>query len=231
MNRFAFLLFVPAALAQSLIVGIPSTDVSPKGELSIAHESQGNVFKNRTPYWNSFTFGTYGIGNGVELAASLYGWSRPSGNELSVGAGFKKTWAPKTSFSERLELRTSAGTMLPMSFRGNGLGNWSYGLASIRVPKSRTRFTAGPSFGTRQIFGRTTFHMLVGVEQPLSKKVSWVNDWYTGTHDLGAAISAISWTPRKELLIIAGWKFANNARSGKPAAMLEVTYFFHPKKH
>ncbi len=48
---------------QSLIVGIPSTNVAPKREFALAHESQGNVFESGG-YWNSFTFATYCLGDG-----------------------------------------------------------------------------------------------------------------------------------------------------------------------
>jgi hypothetical protein len=51
--------FIPSTLfAQTLIVGIPSTDVAPKREFAIAHETQANRFQSGG-YWNSFTFATY----------------------------------------------------------------------------------------------------------------------------------------------------------------------------
>ena len=112
------------------------------------------------------------------------------------------------------------------------MGLWLYGLAGIRLPRTRTRLTGGPSWGTRQIYGRTETKAMAGLEQPLTKKVSLVSDWFTGTHDLGAAIFAVSDQPRPDLLIISGWKVANNARSGKPAAMLKEAYIFgHKKTH
>lgn len=209
---------------QSLIVGIPSTDVAPKGELAIAHETQLNRFTTGG-YWNSFTFATYGVGNGVELAASLYGPSRPASPELALGMGFKKTVA----IGKRWAM--AGGAMAPVSFRGNGMGLWTYGLASVRLPKSRTRFTAGPSWGTKQIFGRMQTKAMFGVEQPLTKKVGLVADWFTGTHELGAAIVGVSYQPSPSLLVISGWKMANNAASGKPAFMVEGAYIFGHKKH
>lgn len=122
--------------------------------------------------------------------------------------------------------------MMPVSLRGNGVGLWLYGLAGIRLPRTRTRLTGGPSWGTRQIYGRTVTKAMAGLGQPLTKKVSLVSDWFTGTPDLGADIFAVSYQPRPDLLIISGWKVANNPGSGKPAAMLEVTYIFgHKKTH
>ncbi len=215
---------------QTLIVGIPSTDVSPKREFAIAHETQLNRLQSGS-YWNSFSFATYGVGNGLELAASLYGPSRPASPELALGLGFKKRHALGGSWARRREWTVAGGAMVPVSLRGNGTGLWMYGLTSLRMPKTRTRLTAGPSWGTRQIFGRTAAKGMVGIEQPLTKKVSLVTDWFTGTHDLGASIYGVSYQPSPSLLVIGGWKMANNARSGKSAFMVEVAYIFGHKKH
>lgn len=230
MYRILLGLFPSTLFAQTLIVGIPSTDVAPKREFAIAHETQANRFQSGG-YWNSFTFATYGLGNGLELAASLYGPSRPASPELSLGLGFKKRFTMSGDWAKRHEWTIATGAMVPASFRGNGVGIWTYGLTSIRVPKTRTRFTAGPSYGTRQIFGRTAVKAMVGIEQPLTKKVSLVTDWFTGTHDLGASIFGVSYQPSHSLLVITGWKMANNAESGKSAFMVEVAYIFGHKKH
>jgi len=42
----------------------------------------------------------------------------------------------------------------------------------------------------------------------VAKKGSLVADWFTGTHDRAAAIAAVSYQPRPDLLIITGWKAA-----------------------
>lgn len=215
---------------QSLIVGIPSADVTPKGEFALAHESQINRFQSGG-YWNSFTFATYGVGKHTELASSLYGVSRPRSNNVSLGFGFKTSVPWQQSWAKRLEFKTSVGAMIPVSLQGKGTGYWLYGNGSVRLPQSRTRFTVGPSIGTRQIFGRTAYSSMVGIEQPVRGRWSVVSDWFSGTNDLGAAIFALSWQRDKRTLIIFGYKVANNARSGKPAFMIEVARSFGGKHH
>jgi hypothetical protein len=116
--------------------------------------------------------------------------------------------------------------MVPVSFDGKGAGYWVYGNFSFRAPGTKTRFTAGPSIGTRQIFGRTAYATLAGIEQPLTKRWSIVADWFTGTHDLGAAVFAFSYHLDPRTMVIFGWKASNNARSGPPAAMVEITRTF-----
>ncbi len=66
------LLVLPGrAQAQSVVVSVPNTDVTKEGVAMIAHESQLNTWSYDKPYWNSFSFATFGIGRGVELAATL----------------------------------------------------------------------------------------------------------------------------------------------------------------
>ncbi len=220
--------FIGSINAQSLIVGIPSADVAAKGELAIAHETQWNRFQTG-PYWNSFSFATYGIGNHTEIAASLYGVSRPASQNASLGVGFKTSVPWKQRAARKWELKTSIGAMLPISLEGKGTGYWVYSNASIRIPRARTRLTAGPSLGTRQVFGqpRRTYSTMLGIEQPISRKWALISDWFSGTNDLGAAILAMQYQPDRKTLIIFGYKVANNAASGKPAFMIEVSRSFH----
>lgn len=221
-NRFLLLIFtVSSAYAQSLIVGIPSADITPKGELALAHETQLNRFESGG-YWNSFTFATYGIGKNTELASSAYGFSLPGSGNRAIGFGMKSM----VPLEQKWQFKLTGGFMIPVSFDGKGTGYWVYGNASLRVPRTRTRFTAGPSFGTRQIFGRQAYSTMVGVEQPLSKRWGVVSDWFSGTHDLGAAIVGMSFQRDRKTLIIFGYKVANNAASGKPAFMVEVARSF-----
>ena len=57
--------------AQSVIVSAPSVDITPKGEVRIAHESQITRFSGGKNYWTSFPFGTVGLGRNTEFAATL----------------------------------------------------------------------------------------------------------------------------------------------------------------
>jgi hypothetical protein len=222
LHKYVLFILTAASLqSQSLIVGIPSADITPKGEFALAHETQLNRFQSGN-YWNSFTFATYGIGKNTELASSAYGFSIPGSGNRAIGFGLKSM----IPIEQKWQFKLTGGFMVPVSFNGKGAGYWVYGNASIRVPQARTRLTVGPSFGTRQIFGRRAYSTMVGVEQPLSKRWGIVSDWFSGTNDLGAAIVGMSFQRDKKTLIIFGYKVANNAQSGRPAFMIEVARTF-----
>lgn len=225
----SFVLFVssvvpPAVFGQSLIVGVPSTDVTPKGHVMIAHESQFNRFQAPRNYWNSFTFGTIGLGANTEFAATLYGPGRPATGNNTLAIGLKHRM-PLAKAGNRWEPTLAVGAMLPFSLVGRGTGYWGYSAFSFRLP-TKTRITAGPSHGTRQVFGVNATKAIVGIEHPFNKKWMFVADWMSGTHDLAASIWGMAYHVNPQLVVIAGYKIPNNARSGKPAPLLEITYTF-----
>jgi hypothetical protein len=216
------LLETHAAHAQSVIAGVPNTDVAAPKHLLIAHESQLNVGAYDQPYWNSFSFTTFGIGHNIELAATLYGLSSPGSGNVALAAGYKhripltkrSTWEPTVAFG------------IPLSLSGSGVGFWTYAVSSMRLPGLRTRFTIGASYGSRQIFGRTALSVLAGIEQPVLKSFSLIADYISGGSDLGALVPAMQWNPTHPFTIIAGMKIPNTERAGPVSALVELTYEF-----
>lgn len=214
------------AHAQSVVISVPSTDVVPRGTTMIAHESQVSTRFYEKPYWNSFTFGTYGVHPNIELAATLYGIAHPASNNVAIAVGYKH----RIPLADRSEWRPTVafGPMLAQSLSGRGAGGWTYAVASIRVPHLRTRFTVGPSYGARQIFGRQATSLLAAMEQPLTSRVSLVADYFSGNHELGALVGAVQLNLTRAFIVIAGVKRPSSPLAGPTSAVLELTYELHP---
>lgn len=213
------------AEAVTLIVGIPSPETTPKKELLLTHESQLGPWRTgrEHPDWNSFTFFTYGITDKTELSFAINNIGVPGSERLGIAPGFKTYRPILTKRFPHADLRVTGGAMMPVSLRGDGVGYWTFVTLSGRVPKLRTRLTAGVSAGSRQLFGREKVAAIVGIEQPLTKKLSVVADWYSGTHDLGAFIPAVQYNFTQHDVLILGVKIPNNANSGKQAVIIEFT--------
>nr|MCU0626373.1 hypothetical protein [Gemmatimonadaceae bacterium] len=125
----------------------------------------------------------------------------------------------------------TGGAMVLQSLDDRGTGQWLYGHASVKLPfrdpLRRTRLTVGPSWGTRQQFGSTKTSIMVGVEQPVVPWLSLIGDWYSGTHDLAAAIPALQFNLPNHLVVITGWKLPNpGSSSGRQAFVLELAKQF-----
>ena len=211
----------PRVGAQSLIVGIPNAEVTRPGKWFGTPESQFGAVNPRES-WNSFTFVTYGVGRHTELAVSVLNVASPASGNRTVSAGFK-TALPVAAllrdddgsrlveFAERWELTTTVGAMALQSLDRRGTGTWIF----------------GPSWGTRQQFGSTKTSIMVGVEQPITRRVWLVGDWFSGTHDLAAAIPAVQFNLPNHLVVITGVKLPNpGATSGRRAFVLEIAKEF-----
>lgn len=208
--------------AQSLIVGIPNAETTPRGRFALTHESQALLFKQPVA-WNSFSFITYGVSDHVEASLSLTGLSAPRSGELSLGAGLK--WVVPI-LEHRLpawELRATVGASALFSLDRRSVGGWGYAHGSFRIPRLHTRITAGVSYGSEELFGygQTPIAAMVGVEQPITDWFWIVADWYSGNHALGAFIPAVQFNIG-DVAIITGYKRDNDRTRPSDAIIFEM---------
>jgi hypothetical protein len=112
--------------------------------------------------------------------------------------------------------------MMPISFEGQGVGNWNYAHLSGRLPLLKTRLTAGLSVGTKQIFGRNAVSFIGGYEQPITKNLSLIGDWYSGTNGYGLFIPGISYALPLAFTLYAGYQIPNNKRCGHSGFVIEL---------
>ena len=230
----AVLLPVSSVPAQSLIVGIPNAEATPKGAWFFTHESQVESSPRRA--WNTFQFLTYGAGHlgkklapggfDTEFALSFVNFGRPATGKRTIAAGFKSVYELPTARGKAWQIRGTFGAFVPVSIDGGGAGSWLFSSGSVRVPGARTRLTVGPTYGTPQLFGKEKFGAMAGVEQPLGgpfrQRVSIVADWYSGRHDLAAAIPAIQFNLPRDWIFITGYKLPNRGAATERALVLEV---------
>lgn len=207
--------------AQSLIVGIPNADVTPKGAWFFTHESQVKPVGD-PPGWNTFQFLTYGAGFGTELALSFVNFGRPATGNRTIALGFKTVLEQHGPGRSVWDPRATFGLMVPKSVDARGAGVWAYSSASVRLPAWRTRFTAGPTYGTPQLFGVEKAGIMAGVEHPITPRLSLIADWYSGQHDLAALIPALQVNLPRDFIFIAGYKIPNPGAPGGHALVIEI---------
>ncbi len=169
---FLNLLFLNYCLAQQTIFNAPSADVTPKKKVFLQHESQFR-FSDPDQFENSTNYFATGIGNNTELDATLFNLSTPASKNASLGLGFKSAIPLQVKEIESYQPKLIIGSEIPFSLEGGGVGHWIYSLASVTIPQSNTRLTAGISSGTRQIFGENVTCFVGGFEQKITDKLSW----------------------------------------------------------
>lgn len=214
--------------ATQTIFNVPSADVTEKGHVFVQEEAQFNGSNPNSFFFNT-TYGAVGIGHNTEIDTTLFNVSAPASQNISVGVGFKSAIpipVLKEKFPER-EFKFTVGSNLLIGLEGNGVGNWTYGHLSGRVPKLNTRLTAGLSYGTRQVFGQNNLAFIAGVEQPVTKKLTLLGDWYSGSeHWAGYLIVGGSYALPKNTTLYTGYQIPNNPQVGTSGFVVQLSKIF-----
>ncbi|MBC7388933.1 MAG: hypothetical protein H7329_06980 [Opitutaceae bacterium] len=245
LNLFTFAILIcliNRSYSQSLIAGIPSADVAPEKRFMFTHESQINSWSYDKMKWNSFNFMCYGAAKNLEVTVSFANISNSPLSHESLGLGFKKIIDLKSV--PLPEMKFVFGQNVLFSSDRKSVGGWSYAMFSNKLDRTKTRLTYGLSYGSAELFGydtlsttqngiterkvteRNPFSFMGGVEQPIYKdKFLIIADWFSGTHDLGALISAIQLN-FKHIVLIGGYKFPNLEAAKKGSVIMEIMYEF-----
>jgi len=222
----ASLLAISAADAQQTIINLPSVDQTERGRFFALHESQVRTWGDRS-FWYQTNFFTYGATENLEVAVTVYNTGSPRALNTVLGTGWKgrRRILPSQSWAARSEATVFGGQMLLTSLRGQGVGLWNYAAGSARIPVMRTRFVAGISNGTRELFKKNTTHAIVSLEQPLPGHLTFVTEWWSGSHDLADLVPGFTWHTGR-WIVVAGYKISNTPGSRTDGVILELGRHF-----
>ena len=205
------------AFAQQTIFNIPSADVTEKGHLFLEPEAQ---FSDNFGLFTGYA--AYGIGRHTALNLTVTGvGTRNIRDELlCIGS---KTYIP---LHKESETKFTAGYLVPISLRGNGVGGYVYSHLSTRLPKIRTRITSGILVATTVIFGRDVVAYIGGIEQPITKKLNLILDYTSGNHPNGLLISGFSYKLPSNIVLVSGYQIPNNRRTARKGFVIEAVKNF-----
>jgi hypothetical protein len=214
-----------AARGQQTIFNVPSADLTDPHTFYFEHESQ---FRAWSPgrYWFGTDYIAYGIGHDTEVDVNLFNTTVPASGNISGAAGFRSVIPILAKTAAGEEFKWTVGGQALMSLEGAGPGYWVYSHLSGRLPKVKTRLTAGISAGTAQLFGRDTVHFIGGVEQSISKTFSLIGDWFSGTQSLGYSTFGVGINLPKRFGLCVGYQVPNSGKVGKTGFTIEVTKLF-----
>jgi len=214
--------------AQQTVFNVPSADVTEKGHSFLQQEAQFRGWEPG-PFFLGTTFSGYGIGHNTEIDATLFNVGAPATNSITLGTGFKSVMpiaGLKDKYPKR-EYKFTAGSQVLSSLQSQGVGNWTYSHLSGRLPVTNTRLTAGVSYGTKQVFGTNQAVFMGAIEQPVTKKLNLISDWFSGSeHFSGFLITGISYACPKNKTLYVGYQIPNSSRCGKSGFVLQFGKVF-----
>lgn len=203
-----------AARAQSTVFNIPSTDVQSRGAVYL--EADFIV------HFGSVREGGYqevgprvvvGLPGNMEVGVNAFYTRALPLEPIVVEPNFK--W--QFYNNENYGLAFAAGVLMstPVTRRSEGVTT-----AQLYVVGSKSvKGTYGPrvTFGGYHLVGKLDTDIdktgvMLGVEQPLTKRISFVTDWSSGNNDYGYLTVGTGITLSPRSLLYSGYSFGNEGR-------------------
>jgi hypothetical protein len=246
LSNLLFLIFVTfngRGMAQSTIFNIPTTDTVSKGKVYAEFDFLPQVpgtDVSRTYLYNPRM--VVGGPANLEFGVNFPMYDTRMGGGSSTTTGYiqpNMKW--KFYENEQAGVAISAGGLLntPLNNR-DGQDTWGmlYGLISKKVKRSDfgPRFHAGPygivsanqdpSRGPVSFLGPRA-GVILGIEQPVSKRISFVADWFSGKNGYGYFTPGVSIAVPGNGLFNAGYSIGNDSWEDPNATKNRYLFFYY----
>lgn len=210
----SLMVLAPTGLAQLTIINTPSTDTLEPRAFYIEVDAIGKPVSYRKGGFQSYGYRTvYGIDRKTEVGVSFFYTNNGVSTPLEMQFSAKR----KLFQSERwgVSVATGVTAYVPLNTAAGGRTLFFvYGNASKTIRQMNgLRLTAGAYriFNAEQNFGVRSGAML-GLEQPLNERVSFVSDWLSGANRYGYLSAGFSFAiPRRQTATVA-YNWGNTGR-------------------
>ncbi|MFN2576912.1 MAG: hypothetical protein ABR607_04390 [Pyrinomonadaceae bacterium] len=209
-------------VAQSTLMNVPSTDVVSTRKVYLEMDFLTNyAWQREGSFQNYIPRAVVGVAHNVEVGANV-SFTHVAGQQLPIEVQPNVKW--QFYANEAAGTAAAVGCILyaPITHRAgsDGLGQ-CYFVGSKRFSgRLGPRFTGGGfallGAGTDQ---RTKAGAIAGYEQPLTKRFSFLVDWFTGDNRFGYVSPGLSIVTSKSTALTTGYAIANHGR-GKNALFI-----------
>lgn len=202
------------ARAQSSIFNAPSTDVIPAHELYVEADYIAHAASYRKGGFQFFGPSViYGVRKNFEVGVNAYFTksAEPTAAELQLDA----KWQFFSDESRGLAAAAGGVLFVPLTRRAEAHTNAMLYATVSKQLKARLgpRFTTGAyRFVGRVGEGETRGGLLLGYEQPVSRRFTFLADWYSGNNSEGYASAALSFALSNRGALTVGYGFGNRGR-------------------
>jgi len=208
-------LFDGTARAQSTLFNIPSTDVVAEKHVYLEFDFVSHLERHADGGFQGYVpRAVYGVGRHLEVGANVAFIDAEAPDQpVELQPNVKYQFYS----NETNGVSAAAGAVLyaPASHRA---GTDTFGLVYAVVSKKvKGRYGPRVTGGGYGLVGRadgngTLGGAVVGYEQPLHKRVSFVGDWLSGRNRFGYVTPGLSFTLPKSSALYAGYSIGNFGR-------------------
>jgi len=204
-----------AAVAQSTLFNIPSTDVVAKKKVYLEFDFLSHFGSHADGGFQIYApRAVFGIGKGVEVGLNVTAVDAFAPDQpIYISPNAK--W--QFYNNEGNGVAISAGGLLytPIAHRaGADTFGFVYSVVSKKVKSDYGPRLTGGGYALPGLAdgAGTKGGAIVGYEQPLAKKVTFVTDWFSGKNAFGYVTPGFSFTLPKSSLLNVGYSIGNRGR-------------------
>jgi hypothetical protein len=200
--------------AQSTVFNIPSTDIQTAHRFYLEADFLAHISSFETGGYQLYgPRVVYGLSKRAEVGVNAFFVNTSPAEPVEIQPNFKL----QLYQNEKKGLAASTGVVLfvPLTHRSSGTTRaMVYGVASKSVKGSHgPRFTGG-AYSLVGSFekGTSKYGMLLGFEQPVTRKLSFLADWASGNNDYGYAVAGLGITLSPKSILYVGYNIGNQGR-------------------
>jgi hypothetical protein len=204
-----------AAMAQSTLFNVPSTDVVPKNKIYLEFDFISHFTSHADGGFQIYVpRAVFGAGKKVEIGVNVAAVDAFAPDQpVYISPNVK--WQAYSNEEKGVAVAAGALLYTPIAHRA---GADTYGFIYSVVSK-KLKSTYGPRLtgggyalpGLQDGLG-TKGGAIVGYEQPLASKVTFVADWFSGKNAFGYVTPGLSFTLPKSSLLNVGYSIGNRGR-------------------
>lgn len=210
----AFVVCVQSVRAQTSIFNVPTTDVLPPEKLYVEADYITRPLSYEKGGFNFFgpTI-IYGLRKNVEVGVNFFYTKSSDPDEAELQ--FDAKWQFYNNEERGLQAAVGSVLFIPLKNRETIKTKAVFYTNVSKQIKGKygPRFTTGAyTFAGRMAEGETRRGVMLGYEQPLSGKVTFVTDWSSGYNVLGYTGVGMGFELPKDNYLFTGYSFGNRGR-------------------
>jgi hypothetical protein len=209
------LLATASVAAQSTVFNIPSTDVQAPGKVYLETDFLMHYGSIREGGYQ--TYGprvVVGLPGNTEVGVNAFYTRALPAEPIDIQPNFK--W--QFYADEKRGLAFAAGVLISTPVTRRSLGRTNAELYVVGSKSFKGSYGPRVTFGGYHLVGSLEDDIdktgvLLGLEQPITKRLSFVTDWSSGNNDYGYLVVGTGVTLSTKSLLYAGYNFGNQGRS------------------
>ena len=201
---------------QSSLFTVPTTDVVEEKKLYVEADFDAHLDRLSKAGWQSYGFSAvYGASTRTEIGLNGYLIRTADGVEpVELQPNFKY----KAFNNESKGVAVSFGAIGYLPVTKNGLRNSTASIYAVASKEVKGDYAPRVTGGVYQMIGalngeRDTRGYLVGIEQPVHKRVTIIGEWNSAKNRFGYAAAGLGITLTKRSYLWAAYCFGNERRA------------------